>query len=929
MVQVNRHPRSHLLATSRLTAALGAAALLIAASVTAGCDIPSQGPDFSFNSDVSTPIIFDQSFVFLGTDADGVQALIDTTKSDYDSLFAVDAQTDAIYLVHTIDAFELDDLEDLVDPVAISPQDVSVNMGDLATQDVSTEFDRSIGVVEIAPVATPPVPADLSSGEAYFPLSAGDFLTIPPTSFIDLSSADVESVLITGEAGPVNRIDFEITNQSGEPFTNSSGAPGTRPEIILESMTGQEIARGVFDRSPGPGETSTANVDLSGLTIPADARFRLDISTPSGFGTIQSDPNALRIRGDMLPVRYEGFTLSSIPESSVDVSHSNVDLSAEVDFTGITTRGGIVLLRITNTLPVPVLLSDLLVLNDEGVDVYQPGHPVFSTAGRTVPANSSVELPVQLGSTAISSTVSVDATATAGATGPPTLFHSTNGLDIEVTGTIDVDRLYFLPKGESFTSSGSIDIDASDIQFQTTSDFVEFAEGTLQLRQLLNGLDLSFDEVVLSFPEVRTAPYGSGDSLVVRFRGTTDKAEQLQFAAIERNEPARDISVDLAGTRAYAVGNVMRYHVTATGETSTQERVIDYSDEVSTNVQAVGLTVAAVAGYVDPFSASLNTDVNDDGRIDPLLDGEAIVNDFGGFGPLDDVTGLQLTGTELAINITTSLAADLSIYGVLVGEDESGNLSFLQGRSGSAVAAGDSMLSAFEIGGSAPRPDQMFKIDVSASGSATQPTTHSVILDDGNSNINEFLSAMPSRLRFSGKAVVRTRSGRIELQQPVAMDVALGATVPLNISDSFALQKTLGADLSSLGDVSDPEATFTAERATVVLSYSNGIPLGVDARLEFLDEFGTVTAVLPDEGAGQLRLEGAATSEDGFASAPALGEASIEVDDGVLRNLARSRDVRLSITFDTSSNSISRIRASDRLDLTLRGDFEVNVSVGG
>ncbi|MBT8399646.1 MAG: hypothetical protein KJO98_04155, partial [Rhodothermia bacterium] len=811
-------------------AGLGTITVLFTTFALAGCDIPSQGPDFSFNSDVSTPVIFDQSFVFLGTDAQGVQALIDTTKSDYDSLFAVDAQTDAVYLVHDIDAFELNDLEDLVDPVAISPQDVSVNMGDLATQDVSTDFDRSIGVVEIAPVSTPPVPADVSSGQAYFPLSAGDFLTIPPTSFIDLSSADVESVDVTGETQSVNLISFEVTNQSGDYFTNGSGTPGSPPEIILESITGQEIVRGVFDRSPGPGENASANVGLSGLTIPADARFRLDVSTPSGFGIIQSDPNALRVQGDMLPVRYDGFTLSNIPESTVDASQSSVDLSAEVDFTGITTRDGDAVLRVHNTLPVPVNLSDLRVLNDQGVDVFPPGHTVFSAGGRIVPANSTIDVPVQLGRTAISSTVSVDATATAEASAPSTQFQSTDGLDIEVTGTIDVDRLYFLPNGESFTSSGTIDIDASDFQFQTGSDFVEFADGILELRQLLNGLDLSFDEVVLSYPEVRTAPYGPGDSLVIRFRGTTDKAEQLQFHAIERNEPARDLSVGLAGTRAYAIGNVIRYNVTATGETSTQERVIDYSDEVSTEVQAVGLTVAAAAGYVDPFSTSLNTDLNDDGRIDPLIDGEAIISELGGLGPLDDLSGLQLSGTELAINITTSLAADLSIYGLLVGEDESGNLSFLQGRGVSSVAVGDSMISAFEIGGSAPRPDQMFKIAMSTSGSAAQPTTHSVILDDGNSNINEFLSAMPSRLRFVGKAVVEAQNGRIELRQPVALDISLGATVPLNISDSFSLQKTLGADLSSLESLSDPEATFTAERATVVLSYTNGIPLGVDAR---------------------------------------------------------------------------------------------------
>ncbi|MDX1430194.1 MAG: hypothetical protein R3282_07900, partial [Rhodothermales bacterium] len=466
-----------------------------------------------------------------------------------------------------------------------------------------------------------------------------------------------------------------------------------------------------------------------------------------------------------------------------------------------------------------------------------------------------------------------------------------------------------------------------EITFQTGADFVEFGAGTLELRQLLNGIDLSFDEVVLSFPQVRRAPYGPADSLVIRFRGTTDKAEQLQFAAIERNEPARDLSVSLDGTRAYALGNVIQYNVAATGETSGQERVIEYTDEVSTNVEAVGLTVSAVAGYVDPFSAELNEDANGDGRMDPLVDGEAIVSDLGGFGPLEDVTGLRLTGTELSISLVTSLSADLTIYGLLLGEDDSGNRTFLRGVSASAVAAGDSLVDAFSIGGAAASADQMFKIAVSTTGTAQQPSTHSIILDAGNSNIDECLSSMPNRLRFVGKAVVEAPNGRVQLRQPVELDISLGATVPLNISDTFSLQKTLAADLSTIESLTDPGATFTAEHALITLAYSNGIPLEMDARLEFVDEFGSVTTVLPASGQ-QLRMNGATTDPAGFAATPSQGEIQIDLDESALRSLALSKDVRLGLTFDTSADAVSRIRAADQLDLTLRGDFDVNISVG-
>ncbi|NNE34395.1 MAG: hypothetical protein HKN13_04120, partial [Rhodothermales bacterium] len=129
--------------------------------------------------------------------------------------------------------------------------------------------------------------------------------------------------------------------------------------------------------------------------------------------------------------------------------------------------------------------------------------------------------------------------------------------------------------------------------------------------------------------------------------------------------------------------------------------------------------------------------------------------------------------------------------------------------------------------------------------------------------------------------------------------------------------------------LTDHEATFTAERAAVVLEYTNGIPLGLDAQLEFVDEFGVVTAVLPDDADGLLRLDGAATGQDGFATLPTTSQLSIDVDEATLRALARSKDVRLRILFAGSGSPVSRIRATDRVDMALRGDFDINVSVGG
>ncbi len=914
-------------ATRSASAAPLLVAALLAVGTLTGCDLPTSGPDFSFDTNVTTPVIFHQSFVFLGGAGDE-QALIDTTLASYDSLFAVDAVDGSVYLAHDLESFDLSDIDDVIEPVDLEPRDIAVNMGDLASQDVDTEFRRSIGVVEVAGISTPPLAPLVAGQNAYFPLTTSDFLTIPPTRLIDLSGADVDDVLISSETTGVNGVLFTITNQGTEALTDGSFAPGTEPAVMLETSVGAELVRANFDRSPGPGESATASVDLSRLRIPADSRFRFDIGTASGFGPISSDPSSVQIQADMQPVRYDEFTLSNIPESTVDASESSVSLTASVQFTGITTRSGTVTTRIANTLPLPVQVTSLRVTNAAAVDQYPSGHEVLVAVDRFVPAKSSVDIAIPLGTNAIASAVSLEVIATAPATAASSGFTTADGLDIQLAGALDVDRLYYYPAGEAFSSGASFRIDAQELQFTSPDDYVEFSAGSLEIEDLLNELGVGFDDVTLSFPDIRVAPYSPADSLVVRFRGAVDKIEELEFRRIERNSTPRTLSVDLANARVYALNNVVGYNIHAISETLSQERVIAYTEEVSARAVGTGLSVARLVAYVDPFSAELTTDSDGDGLIDPLDDAEAIISDLGGFGPLGDVEGFALTGTELAISVTTSLTADLSLYGMLVGEDAGGNRHFLQGRNAFAVSAGDSLVASFAVGGNPARADQMFHLPLTTSGRPGLPVTHSVILNQQNSNIDTFLSEFPTRLRFVGKAVVASVGGRVELQQPLNLDLAVAATIPLNVSGEFDLDRTLTADLSALADLTDPSTTFTAERASLTLDYANAIPLGLSARLEFLDAAGATTVILPVDGS-TLALDAAPTDSDGFSNASAYGSISLEADDTTLRQLARSSDVRLSVTFSAPASSPSRIRAADTIDLSLRGDFDVSVSVGG
>ena len=903
---------------------------LFAGLLLAACDIPTRGPDFSFRPQVSGPLIFEKTLLFLGPDATGADALIDTTDATFDSLFSVDPADDGVYIVQDLEGFDLIDINDIMEPVTVDPEDVVVTIGDLATQTFETSFDNRIDVLEADARQSPWLTPTVTAGRVQVPFAAGDLLTVPTNGVVDLSGADVERVRVTADVGTdVNRLSVIIANNLSVALTDGSAQAGTRPILVLETGSGVEIARTPFDRTPGPGETASAALDLSLLDIPADGRFVVDVSTPQGFGPIEGNPSDVELLVDMSPVRYSGFEMSSIPAAAAQASRPSLTLTADIDFIDLTTRSGLATVRITNTLPLAVQIQSLSVTNLYAVGVYPAGQTVFSESGMVVPANSAIEVPVSIGVGAISRDVNVELLATAQPTLPPTWFDSSDGLAVEVEGDLDVDVLNYRPQGEVFSERSTFAVSTTEVTFNSPSDFVEVQTGVLDIMNLVNGLDLTFEDVTISFPDILTPPFRPTDSLIVTFRGSADAGSGVDFSKLERNAPPRDVSVDLSGTRISALGNEVRYNVVAISETTSEQRAVAHDDEITTTVRASDLTLSRISAVAEPFSALLTDDVNGDGWLDPFVPGESVTSVFDDFGPLNDVSGLELIGAELSLNVTTTIAGDLKVYGILAGDDGEGNTVYLQGRSNLAVAPGDTMLQSFRIAGSPPTTDQVFAFPMTVQGAPGDPSTHTVVLNDLNSNISDFVSTLPSTLRFVGKVIVGAPGGRIEITQPSTLDMTVGVAVPLNVRGTFELRRTESANLSSLADLTDPEANFTTESATLTLEYTNGIPLGLQARLEFLDEAGLPTVSLPLGVNESIDLGPAPSDAQGYASGVTTGEADFGLADEDLAELARSHNLRLVITFAAPDPSSGRIRASDSIRLALRGDFRFNVSIGG
>ncbi|ARA94655.1 hypothetical protein AWN76_016845 [Rhodothermaceae bacterium RA] len=895
------------------------------------CDLPTQAPDFSFTTGVRTPVIFDQTFVFIGPGEEGIEALIDTTSTTFDSLFTVDPADQSLYIVEEVDDFDLGALDGVLPEVDLSPVNVEVDLGDLTDQQFDTSFETELGVFENPGQALPTAPLAVQGGAAVVTIPADQIFPAPEFDLIETDRTSTpQEIVLTGDADGVNAFRFVLTNGLDVPLTDGTGNPSAPPQIILERGDGTEIARGRFDRVPAPGASAEARVSVAGQTMAGDLAYRFDISTPDGFAPIENNPERVTVASELEPLRYSETVLSSIPaQDDIDASQSEINLAGEVDFSGIVASSGQITITITNNLPIPVRIDDLILRNLEAVDTYPADHVLLRTqlAGEIAPG-ATASLPVDLGQTGIAPRLAVETHASSDGLASTARLRASDGLDVAVSGDVQVERLFFRPDEESFLQSGTIDLDIDDVSFTPGVDFIELKQGTLRIEELVNELDLTLSTLQISLPSFRVPPYGPGDSLVIRFEGLSDEPGAYKFQGIAAKSTLRDLAIDLSDLRIYPDGHQLTYHVSALSQAASKTSALNVTDRIRASIGARDLQLRHVAASVEPFSVSMTEDADGDGRLELLSEDEAVVASFGDFSELSRrLDGLQLAGSALTFSLTTNLAAGLDVYGAIVGTTADGERVFLSGRGDYAVAPSDSLVGRFTLGGVPLPAEQLIRFRLSGADGPDQPRTNTIVLDGDNSTVDAFISKLPQNLRFVGKAVVAS-DGRVELREPFELDAAIHANIPLNIGGRFTVVDTVEADLSDLADLTRPDETVTLEQATLRVSYDNGIPLGISAQMDVLGPQGDVLLTLPNTEDGVLRLAAAPTDEAGLATDLAAGEIEFPVSRDDLRTLAEGERIQLRLTVQPSGDEVARLRATDRLRIALKGDIRLNVQAG-
>ena len=483
------------------------------------------------------------------------------------------------------------------------------------------------------------------------------------------------------------------------------------------------------------------------------------------------------------------------------------------------------------------------------------------------------------------------------------------------------------PDGTSFGEGNVVTLELPEIRSFDEGDYVELAGGVLRVDDLTNEFDVAFDELLVSVPSLRRAPYGPSDSLVVRFEHFADSPDDLQFRQVDRQSGPRREEVDLSGYRLYAAGKELSYYVLARSETTDDVRFIHSSERLRLAVRIEEVTVSEVSADLEPLDVAVTTDLNADGRIDVLDDGEANVVAFDGlsvFGGVRPVE-LELTGSELRLNVRSNIGADFALYAAILGIDDEGNAAYLEGMGSAAVQGTDPATAYFSAGGAPIDPRYLIRLQFEGAPSSDQQVERTIVLDDQNSNVDAFLSRIPTELRMVARLVIQPDGGPVHLREPFLLETSFAATIPLAVASGISLDKTFDADLSNLESVASDSNTATIDEANIELTYGNGLPLGLDLEIDVLDADGDVVVTFPRDGDG-MHVEPASTDASGIATKASSGTFSLDVSRADIEAMSRGKRVRLRFSMTTDQNGRARLRATDTFTMRLRGAFRVRLS---
>ncbi len=491
---------------------------------------------------------------------------------------------------------------------------------------------------------------------------------------------------------------------------------------------------------------------------------------------------------------------------------------------------------------------------------------------------------------------------------------------------------------------------------KSQNNYVELGPTTIEVQNITSSPTAPggvFDSLRFTYPDIRVEPYGEDNQLVVDFvENPCGSGPCGSNGEYERDISGDGFRIDLEGARIYPDKPNIDENGTVTFKIGGQvnpDLTVKDDDKISFGASTSFKNFKIREIDVDqakPFAVAVTPNENG-GDINVANDNEVRAAAFDGFGGITDrVDGLKLADVSLTFQVETANLAstDAQVYAAIQGTNETNQIYLGGTEDRDATRGADRNVSslpfsaAFTENGSRLPNDSLIRLGVGLGGASLGETERtSLVVDGDNSNVADFVNALPTEVRLAGQAEINTNGGDLRVRKPIALDANFSLDVPLRIRDRFVVRDTIDADLSDLNDLTDPEEDANISTAELQFSYTNGLPLGADVKMVIVDAAGSVIERFNGGfDNDNFRIEPAAKDEDGAAAAPSSGTfvftlGSTQED---LRALADGDKIRLALNMDQAGSgggtaAVARLRADDQLTLNrVRLEADASVQTG-
>lgn len=264
---------------------------------------------------------------------------------------------------------------------------------------------------------------------------------------------------------------------------------------------------------------------------------------------------------------------------------------------------------------------------------------------------------------------------------------------------------------------------------------------------------------------------------------------------------------------------------------------------------------------------------------------------------LDNLSdGLYLANPQVNLFATSNIGLPLAIKADMIGI----------GRNGNAVDLG---------------LDTLF---FQGSSSSSVFSTDTFSISTANSNIDNFIAAIPEEIIYSGGVEINP-NGETGIDNFVTNDgtmtVGLEIDLPLELSTTnLTIEQTL-YDIDF--GVEEDDVDFV-EELSIGFRVENGFPLDADLFFYFQDSTGTVL----DSNTIQI-FDAAQVDGNGNVITPARGDRFLTFSDDQIKNVLKSDDIRIKVVLNTSNggSQVVRLLTSYYIDLVVGARAKLNYNL--